>query len=72
MKDEYVECTMSENTATLLDEPSVLVPFILKLCNVWQYFAASAFNFVSYKHCLLEMQIPCRYLNSLQYISHYD
>ena len=49
MKDEYVECTMSENTATLLDEPSVLVPFILKLCNVWQYFAASAFNFVSYK-----------------------
>ena len=56
MKDEYVECTMSENTATLLDEPSVLVPFILKLCNVWQYFAASAFNFVSYKHCLLEVQ----------------
>ena len=49
MKDEYVDCTMSENTATLLDEPSVLVPFILKLCNVWQYFAASAFNFVSYK-----------------------
>ena len=47
MKDEYVECTMSENTATLLGEPSVLVPFTLKLCNIWQYFAASAFNFVS-------------------------
>ena len=27
--DEYVECIMSENTATLLNEPSVLVPFIL-------------------------------------------
>ena len=49
MKDEYVECTMSENTATLPDEPPILVPFILKLCNVGQYFAASAFNFVSYK-----------------------
>ena len=24
----YVHCTMSENTATLLDEPLVLVPFI--------------------------------------------
>ena len=35
-------CTMSENTATLLDEPSVLVTFILKLCNVWQYFSASS------------------------------
>ena len=34
---------------TLLDEPLVLVLFILKLCNVWQYFSASAFNFVSYK-----------------------
>ena len=49
MKDEYVHCTMSENTAPLLDEASVLVPFILKLCNVWQYFSASAFSFVSYK-----------------------
>ena len=49
MKDEYVHCTMSENTATLLDKPLVLVPFILKLCNVWQYFSASAFSFVSYK-----------------------
>ena len=49
MKDEYVECTISENTATLPDEPSVLVPIIWKLCNVGQYFAASAFNFVSYK-----------------------
>ena len=38
IKDEYVHCTMSENTATLLNEPLVLVPFILKLCNVWQYF----------------------------------
>ena len=37
--------SMSENTATLLDEPSVLVPFVLKLGNVWQYFSASAFNF---------------------------
>ena len=57
-----VECIMSENTATLLDKPSVLVPFILKLCNVWQYYAASAFNFVSYKpvsyNCLLEVQVP--------------
>ena len=42
-------CTMSENTATLLDEPLVPVPFILKLCTVWQYFSASAFSFVSYK-----------------------
>ena len=50
MKDEYVQCTMSENIKTLLDEPSVLVPFILKLCNVWQYVAASAFDFVSYKN----------------------
>ena len=62
MKDEYVECTMSENTETLLDEPSVLVPFILKLCNVWQYFAASAFNFVDLQardlNCLLEVQVP--------------
>ena len=49
IKDEYVHCTMSENTATLLDEPLVLVPFILKLCNVWQYFSASAFSFVTYK-----------------------
>ena len=49
MKDEYVHCTMSENTATLLDEPLVLVPFILKLCTVWQYFSASAFSFVSSK-----------------------
>ena len=49
MKDEYVHCTMSENTATLLDEPLVPVPFVLKLCNVWQYFSASAFSFVSYK-----------------------
>ena len=51
MKDEYVHCTVSENTAgaTLLNEPLVLVLFILKLCNVWQYFSASAFSFVSYK-----------------------
>ena len=49
MKDEYVQCTMSENTATVLDKPLVLVPFILKLCNVWQYVSASPFNFVSYK-----------------------
>ena len=49
MKDEYVQCTMSENTATVLDKPLVLVPFILKLCNVWQYVSASAFSFVSYK-----------------------
>ena len=49
MKDEHVHCTMSEDTATLLDEPSVLVLFILKLCNVWQYVSASAFSFVSYK-----------------------
>ena len=41
-------CTMSENTATLLGEPSVLVRS-LKFCNVWQYFSASAFSFVSYK-----------------------
>ena len=47
--DEYVHCTMSENTATLLDESLVPVPFILKLCTVWQYFSASAFSFVSYK-----------------------
>ena len=75
MKDECVECTMSENTATLLDEPLVPVPFILKLCTVWQYFSASAFIFVSYKpgtwNCLLEIQVP-RHWNSLQYISHYD
>ena len=61
MKDEYIECTMSENTATLLDEPSVLVPFILKLCNVWQYFAASVFNFELQArdlNCLLEVQVP--------------
>ena len=61
MKDEYVQCTMSENTATLLDEPSVLVPFILKLCNVWQYFAASAFSFelqAKDLNCLLEVQVP--------------
>ena len=37
----YVQCTMSDNTATLLDEPLVLVPFILKLSNVCQYFSAS-------------------------------
>ena len=49
MKDEYVHCTMSENTATLLDEPLVPVPFILKLCTVWQYFSAFAFSFVSYR-----------------------
>ena len=49
MKDENVHCTMSENTATLLGEPSVPVPFILKLCTVWQYFSAFAFSFVSYK-----------------------
>ena len=49
MKDEYVHCTMSENTATLLDEPLVPVPFILKLCNVRQYSSAFAFSFVSYK-----------------------
>ena len=49
MKDEYVHCAVSENTATLLDEPLVLVPFILELCNVWQYFSASAFSSVSYK-----------------------
>ena len=49
MKDEYVHCTMSENTATLLDEPLAVVPFTLKLCNIWQYFSASAFSFVSYK-----------------------
>ena len=47
MKDEYVHCT--ENTATLLDEPLVPVPFILKLCTVWQHSSASAFSFVSYK-----------------------
>ena len=41
-----VQC---QRTATLLDEPLVLVPFILKLCNVWQYFSTSAFSFVSYK-----------------------
>ena len=35
---------MPVNTATQLDEPLVLVPFILKLGNVWQYFSASAFN----------------------------
>ena len=40
---------MSENAATLLDDPLVLVPFTLKLCSVWQYFFASAFSFVSYK-----------------------
>ena len=49
MKDEYVQCTMSENSATLLDGPLVLVPFSLTLCNVQQYFSASAFTFVSYK-----------------------
>ena len=48
MKGEYVQRTMSENTATVLGEPSVLVRS-LKLCNVWQYFSAAAFNFVSYK-----------------------
>ena len=47
--NSHVHCTMLENTATLLDEPLVLIPFILKLCNVWQYFSASAFSFVSYK-----------------------
>ena len=47
--NSHVHCTMLENTATQLDEPLVLVPFILKLCNVWQYFSASAFSFVSYK-----------------------
>ena len=40
---------MSENTATVLDKPLVLVPFIWKLYNVWQYVSGSAFNFVSYK-----------------------
>ena len=25
MKDEYVECTMTENTATLLDEASAFI-----------------------------------------------
>ena len=46
---------MSDNTATLLDEPDILqqvvslaellalVPFILKVCNVWQYFSAPGF-----------------------------
>ena len=42
MKDEYVHCAVSENTATLLDEPLVLVPFILKLCNVWQKIFSTA------------------------------
>ena len=68
MKDEYVHCTMSENTATLLDEPLVFVPFILKLYTLWQYFSASAFRDLN---CLLEIQVP-RHGNSLQYISHYD
>ena len=50
MKDEYnTIISMSENTATLLDEPLVLVPFILKLCNVCQYLSSSAFNSVSSK-----------------------
>ena len=49
MKDEYVHCTMSENSTTLLDKPLVPVPFILKLYNVWQKISASAFRFVSYK-----------------------
>ena len=49
MKDEYVHCIMSEKIGTLLDEPLVPVPFILKLCTVWQYFSAFAFSFVSYK-----------------------
>ena len=49
MKDEYVHCTVSEKTANLLDEPLVLVPFIWKLCNVWQYVSVSAISFVSYK-----------------------
>ena len=49
MKDEYLHCAMLENTATLLDEPLVLVPLIFKLSNGWQYFSASAFSFVSYK-----------------------
>ena len=70
MKDEYVHCTMSENTATLLDEPLVLVPFILKLCNVWQYFQFCKLQ-AKDLNCLLEIQVP-RHRNSLQYISHYD
>ena len=49
MKDGYVHCTMSENTAAILDKPLVPVPFILKLCTVLQYFSVSAFSFVSYK-----------------------
>ena len=49
MRDEYVHCTMSEDTDTLLGELLVLVPFTLKLCTVWQYLSASAFSFVSYK-----------------------
>ena len=50
MKDEYNTITsMSDNIATLLAEPLVLVPFILKLCNVSQYLFSSAFNSVSSK-----------------------
>ena len=45
----YTIISIPENTATLLDEPLVLVLFILKLGKVWQSFSASAFNFVSYK-----------------------
>ena len=51
-----VQC--QRNTATLLDEPLVPVPFILKLCAVWQYFFCFCIQF-----CI--MTDPIKHLNKV-------
>ena len=60
MKDEYVHCTMSENTATLLDEPVVPVPFILKLLygNIFFWICIQFCKLQARDlNCLLEIQV---------------
>ena len=58
--NSHVHCTMLENTATQLDEPLVLVPFILKLCMAIFFCFSIQFCKLQARdlNCLLEIQVP--------------